>query len=40
MVKDVILDGIERICAGIATSFCVKVAPEIVMGVGVVVNTP
>lgn len=39
-IKDVILDGIERICAGIATSFGVKVAPEIVMGVGVVINTP
>lgn len=39
-IKDVILDGIERICAGIATSFGVKVTPEIVMGVGVVINTP
>ncbi|MCK1722290.1 amidohydrolase [Bradyrhizobium sp. 141] len=38
-VKDVILDGIERTCAGIATSFGVKVTPEIVMGVGVVINT-
>ncbi|WBL80682.1 amidohydrolase [Bradyrhizobium xenonodulans] len=39
-IKDVILDGIERVCAGIATSFGVKVTPEIVMGVGVVINTP
>lgn len=39
-IKDVILDGIERICSGIATSFGVKVTPEIVMGVGVVINTP
>ncbi|WP_036037946.1 amidohydrolase [Bradyrhizobium yuanmingense] len=40
VVKDVILDGIERSCAGIATSFGVKVTPEIVWGVGVVINTP
>jgi len=39
-VKDVILDGIGRTCAGIATSFGVKVTPEIVWGVGVVINTP
>ena len=39
-VKDVILARISDICAGIATSFGVKVTPEIVMGVGVVVNTP
>jgi amidohydrolase len=39
-VKDTIVEGIERICAGIATSFDVKVTPEIVMGVGTVVNTP
>ena len=39
-VKDTILDGIERSCAGIATSFGVKVTPEIVWGVGVVINTP
>jgi hippurate hydrolase len=39
-VRGAIVDGIERICAGIATSFGVKVTPEIVMGVGVVVNTP
>ena len=39
-VKDVILDGIERSCAGIATGFDVKVTPEIVWGVGVVINTP
>ncbi|KYG25062.1 amidohydrolase [Bradyrhizobium sp. AT1] len=39
-VKDVIFEGIELTCAGIATSFGVKVTPEIVWGVGVVVNTP
>lgn len=39
-IKDVILDRIGRICAGIATSFGVKITPEIVMGVGVVINTP
>lgn len=39
-VKDIILARIEAICAGIATSFGVKVTPEIVMGVGVVINTP
>lgn len=39
-IKDTILGGIERTCAGIATSFGVKVTPEIVMGVGVVINTP
>ncbi len=39
-VKDIVLDGIERSCAGIATSFGVKVTPEIVWGVGVVINTP
>ncbi|MEZ2140856.1 amidohydrolase [Bradyrhizobium sp. DN5] len=39
-VKDTILDGIERSCAGIATSFGVKVTPEIIWGVGVVINTP
>jgi hippurate hydrolase len=39
-VKDVIVARIEAICAGIATSFGVKVTPEIVIGVGVVINTP
>ncbi|MCK1626534.1 amidohydrolase [Bradyrhizobium sp. 147] len=39
-VKDTILEGIERTCAGIATSFGVTVTPEIVWGVGVVINTP
>ncbi|MDA9507595.1 amidohydrolase [Bradyrhizobium sp. CCBAU 11386] len=39
-VKDVLLARISEICAGVATSFGVKVTPEIVMGVGVVVNTP
>jgi len=39
-VKDVLLARISEICAGIATSLGVKVTPEIVMGVGVVVNTP
>ncbi|MCW1992942.1 amidohydrolase [Bradyrhizobium diazoefficiens] len=39
-VKDVLLARIGEICTGVATSFGVKVTPEIVMGVGVVVNTP
>jgi hippurate hydrolase len=39
-VKDTIVARIGEICAGIATSFGVKVTPEIVMGVGVVINTP
>ncbi|MET4039841.1 amidohydrolase [Bradyrhizobium sp. RT6a] len=39
-VKDTVLARIEQICAGIATSFGVKVTPEIVIGVGVVINTP
>jgi hippurate hydrolase len=39
-VKDTILAGIERTCAGIATSFGVTVTHDIVMGVGTVVNTP
>ncbi|MDA9396877.1 amidohydrolase [Bradyrhizobium sp. CCBAU 45394] len=39
-VKDVLLARIGEICAGVATSFGVKITPEIVMGVGVVVNTP
>lgn len=39
-VKDIILARIDEICAGIATSFGVKVTPEIVMGVGVLINTP
>ncbi|MGY4435370.1 amidohydrolase [Bradyrhizobium sp. F1.13.1] len=39
-VKDTVVARIEQICAGIATSFGVKVTPEIVMGVGVVINTP
>ncbi len=39
-VKDTILARIDQICAGIATSFGVKVTPEIVMGVGVVINAP
>ncbi len=39
-VRDVIVKGIERTCAGIATSFGVKVTPDITLGVGTVVNTP
>lgn len=39
-VKDIILARIDEICGGIATSFGLKVTPEIVMGVGVVINTP
>jgi hippurate hydrolase len=39
-VKDILLARIGEICAGVATSFGVKVTPEIVMGVGVVINSP
>jgi amidohydrolase len=39
-VRDTIVARIGEICAGIATSFGVKVTPDIVMGVGVVINTP
>ncbi|OAF16001.1 amidohydrolase [Bradyrhizobium neotropicale] len=39
-VKNTIVARIDEICAGIATSFGVKVTPEIVMGVGTVINTP
>ncbi len=39
-VKNTIVARIDEICAGIATSFGVRVTPEIVMGVGTVINTP
>jgi hippurate hydrolase len=39
-VKDILLVRIADICAGIATSFDVKVTPDIVMGVGVTINSP
>jgi metal-dependent amidase/aminoacylase/carboxypeptidase family protein len=39
-VRQTIVEGIERICAGIATSFSVKVTPEVTAGLGPVVNTP
>ena len=39
-VRDTIVEGIERTCAGIATSFGVKVTPEITLGVGATVNHP
>jgi len=39
-VRDTILTRIAEICAGIATSFDVKVTPDIVLGTGTVVNTP
>ncbi|EJN10135.1 amidohydrolase, partial [Bradyrhizobium sp. YR681] len=39
-VKETIVARIGEICDGIATSFGVRVTPEIVMGVGVVINTP
>jgi len=39
-VKDIILARMGEICAGIATSFDVKVTPDIVMGVGVTANSP
>ncbi len=39
-VRDTIVSGIERICAGIATTFDVKVTPEITVGLNPVINTP
>ncbi len=39
-VRDTIVEGIERTCAGIATSFGVTVTPEITPGVGATVNHP
>jgi amidohydrolase len=39
-VRETIVAGIERICAGIATSFDVTVTPEITPGMGPVINTP
>jgi hippurate hydrolase len=39
-VRETIVAGIERICAGIATSFDVAVTPEITPGMGPVINTP
>lgn len=39
-VRDVITEGIERVCAGVATSFGVKVSSEITPGVGVLANAP
>jgi hippurate hydrolase len=39
-VRDIIIGGIERACAGIATSFGVTVTPDITLGVGAVVNAP
>jgi amidohydrolase len=39
-VRETIVEGIERIRAGIATSFDVTVTPEITTGMGPVINTP
>jgi amidohydrolase len=39
-VRDTIVSGIERICAGVATTFGVKVTPEITVGLNPVINTP
>ena len=39
-VRDTIVSGIERICAGVATTFDVKVTPEITVGLNPVINTP
>jgi hippurate hydrolase len=39
-VRETIIEGIERTCAGVATSFDVKVTSEVTPGVGVVINTP
>ncbi len=39
-VRNTIISGIERICAGVATTFDVKVMPEITVGLNPVINTP
>jgi len=39
-VRDTIIKGIERICAGVATTFGVKITPEITVGLNPVVNVP
>nr|WP_143197903.1 amidohydrolase [Bradyrhizobium sp. AS23.2] len=39
-VRDAIVDRIEQICAGVATSFDVRVTPTFVHGVGPVINAP
>ncbi len=39
-VRDTIVDGIKRICAGVATTFEVEVTPEITVGLNPVINTP
>jgi amidohydrolase len=39
-VRETIVSGIERICAGIATTFNVTVTPEITTGLNPVTNTP
>ena len=38
-VRDTIVSGIERICAGIATTFDLKVTPEITVGLNPVINS-
>ena len=39
-VRDTIVGSIERICAGIATAFGVKVTPEITLGLNPLINAP
>jgi len=39
-VRDAVVERIEQICAGIATSFDLKVTPTFIHGVGAVVNAP
>jgi amidohydrolase len=39
-VRQTIVEGIKRICAGIGTTFDVTVTPEITPGMGPVINTP
>jgi amidohydrolase len=39
-VRDTIVGSIERICAGVATAFNVKVTPEITVGLNPVANAP
>ncbi|MBR0718559.1 amidohydrolase [Bradyrhizobium liaoningense] len=39
-VRDTLTEGIERICAGVATSFGVSISSEVTPGVGVLANAP
>jgi hippurate hydrolase len=39
-VRETIVNRIEGICAGVATTFAVKVTPELTVGLNPVINTP